>query len=218
MSAKKIKIILADDHALIREALETMLRHDESIVVASQAENGKKLLELIKQSPPDIVLLDIEMPVMGGMQALEIINKRFPDVAVIVLSFHKEIELMASMIAKGAKAFLTKDCNCKALLEAIHSVYNDGFYFNKSVSHALLEGYLKEKAINPIFSELALSKREVEILTELCEGKTNKQIASKLSIAASTVDFHRGRIYRKTKSKNLAGIVKYALKHGLINA
>ena len=216
--SEKIRVIITDDSALIRESLDLLLKQDNRIEVIAHCENGKKLLEQLKQQKADVVLLDIDMPIMNGKEVLEATSKRFPDVAVIMLSMCAETRIMADFISCGAKAFLSKGCNAEDLFEAIYTVNSEGFYFNKSVSRALLEGYLKEKSVNPEFSELALSKREKEILTELCDGKTNKQIAHKLNITPSTVDFHRGRIYRKTKSKNLAGIVKYAVKHSLVEA
>jgi DNA-binding NarL/FixJ family response regulator len=208
--------MLAEDHSVVRQALVNLLKTDSNISIIGEAENGKMLLELLKRDLPDLILLDIEMPVMNGYETLQIISKKFPDVYVVILSMHDNIAIMTDLISKGAKAYLSKCCDMDSLFDAIYSVKREGFYFNKSVSRALLEGYLKEKNINPIFKEISLSCREKEVLAELCEGKTNKEIACKLNITASTVDFHRGRIYKKTNSKNLAGIVKYALKHGLI--
>jgi DNA-binding NarL/FixJ family response regulator len=211
-----IKIIVVEDQELMRKSFIALLKEDKHFEVIAEAANGKELLELLKQTTPDIVLLDIEMPVMNGKEALEIINKRFPEVKVIMLSMHAGINFISELMARGARAFIPKDCDPDSLFEAIHTVHSEGYYFDKSISEAVLRGLQREKSINPILEALSLSDREVEILKELCEGKTNKQIAASLKISVSTVDFHRGNVYKKTNSKNIIDLIKYAIKYGLI--
>lgn len=213
----KIKLSVVEDQELLRKSFIALLKEDRKLQVISEAANGKELLEQLKVVRPDVILLDIEMPVMNGKEALEIINKRFPDVKVIILTLHAGPNFVSELMARGARAFIPKDCDPDMLFEAIHSVHNEGFYFNKNISEAILRGLQREKSINPLLDSIALSDREIEILKELCEGKTNREIAGTLKIASSTVDYHRGNVYRKTGSKNVIDLIKYALKYGIIS-
>jgi DNA-binding NarL/FixJ family response regulator len=212
-----IKLIIAEDQELMRKSFIALLKEDQDFEIIAEASNGKELLEILKHTTPDVVLLDIEMPVMNGREALEIINKRFPDVKVIMLSMHAGPHFISELMARGARAFLPKNCDPDALFEAIHTVSSEGYYFDKSISEAMLRGLQREKSINPLLEELSLSDRETEILKEICEGKTNRQIAEALNISIGTVDFHRGNIYKKTRSKNLVELLKYAIKNGIIS-
>lgn len=213
----KIRIIVTEDQELMRKSLIALLKEDPAIEVVAEASNGKELLELMKHTEADIILLDIEMPVMSGAEALDVINKRFGDMKVIMLSMYAGVNFISELMSKGARAYLPKNCDPDSFFEAIHTVYSEGYYFDKSVSEAMLRGLQKEKAINPVLDAMSLSDREIDILKEICEGKTNKQIAESLKISMHTVDFHRGNIYKKTKSKNLLSLLKYAIKSGIID-
>lgn len=201
----------------MRKSFIALLKEDPALEIVGEASNGKELLELLKSTETDIVLLDIEMPIMNGVEALEVINKRFAEIKVVMLSMHAGAVFVSELMARGARAYLPKNCDADTFFEALHIVHNEGYYFDKSVSQAMLRGLQREKAINPLLDELSLSDREVEILKEICDGKTNKQIAELLKISASTVDFHRGNIYKKTKSKNITDLLKYAIKNGIIS-
>jgi len=214
---KKIKIILAEDQELLRRSFIALLKEDHSFDIIGEAANGKELLELLKQVTPDIVILDIEMPVMNGIEALDIMVKRFPEIKVVILSMHTGTVFISELMTRGARSYLPKNCDADTLFEAIHTVYSEGYYFDKAVSEAMLKGLQKEKSINPLLDELALSERELDILKQLCEGKTNKDISKALKITVATIDYHRGNLYRKTKSKNLVDLLKYAIKNGIVN-
>ena len=213
---KKTSIMIAEDQTLVRKAFISLLE-EANFKVIGEADNGKDLLDLLKQNLPDIVILDIEMPVMGGKETLEIIHKRFPTVKVIMLSMHAELNYMSAFMEMGASAYLPKACDVEILIEAINTVKTKGQYFSPGVAEALLSELKKEKNIHPLHDEAALSDREKEILKILCEGKTNKEIGASLHISPNTVDYHRGNIYAKTKSKNITDLVKYAIKHGVIS-
>jgi DNA-binding NarL/FixJ family response regulator len=214
--SKKIKIVLAEDQELMRKSFISLLKEDKEFQVTGEASNGKELLELLKSTTPDIVLLDIEMPVMNGMEALSVMSKRFPDIRVIILSMYSGPSFIYEMMARGARAYLAKNCDAETLFEAIHTVYHEGFYFDKNVSEAMLKGLQREKSLNPILELMALSDREIEIVKTLCEGKTNKEIADTMNISENTVHYHRLNIYKKTKSRNITDLVKYAIKNGII--
>lgn len=216
---KKIKVVIAEDQELMRKALISLLEEDQRIRIIAEAENGKKLMEVLLKSrhdQPDIVLLDLEMPVMNGKESLELIRKKYSKVKTIILSVHHEEAIMLDMMTSGASAYLSKGCSASTLFEAIHTVHKEGAFFDKDTSRAMFSGLLK-RSVNPLFDEHSLSKRETEIVQELCKGKTNKEVAAALNITTSTVDFHKGNIYKKTKSKNMADLVRYAIKNKIID-
>ncbi len=209
--------MLADDHQLVRMAFAALLDEQADLNMIGHAGNGKELLALIKADQPDIVLLDIDMPVMDGRQCLGLIRSRFPEVKVIMLSLYKDPALMSEYMANGAAAYLHKDADMEDLLLAIRTVHREGTYFSKELSKALLTNIRKEKKSNPFFDEPVLSNKEMAVLKELCDGKTNQEIADKLHISINTVGFHRNNIYSKTKSHNIAELMKYSIRHGLIS-
>lgn len=213
---KKIKIIVADDHELVRQGFISLLKCDSRISVIGEAENGRLLLDLIKLNEPDIVLVDLEMPVMNGAEALTIIKKRFPHIGVIIVSMHYTSSLVSEYLARGAGAYLYKNVTFETLLDAIDSVKAKGQYFDQAASNAMLHGLKAQKGINSALDELCLTEREIDVLKLLCKEKTNKEVGAILSITPSTVDFHRRNIYSKTKCKNIAGLVKYAIRNGII--
>jgi DNA-binding NarL/FixJ family response regulator len=214
---KKIGVVVAEDQELMRTALISLLNENKKITVTGEAENGKKVLDLLKNGKTDIVLMDLEMPVMNGRECLGIIRKKFPDVKVVILSMYDEEALVIDLITQGANAYLSKGCSSTVLYEAILTVYKEGAYFDRNVSKAMLSNLLRQKGINPLMDELSLSKRELEVMQELCRGKTNKEIADGFRISSSTIDFHRSNIYKKTKSKNITDLVKYAIRHKFID-
>ncbi len=216
MPDRKIRIVIAEDHRLVRKGLKNLLEQHPRLCVVGEAADGKELMALLKDSGTDVVLLDIEMPNMNGRQALEIITKRFPDIKVVMLSVHSELMYMIEFVTMGARAYITKGASEETLWKTILAVHKDGHYFDQELSKAMLSSLQNKKSINPLFDELALSKRELEILKELCQGKTNKEIAASLKITMTTVNFHRVNIYRKTKSHNIAELIQYSMKQGLI--
>jgi DNA-binding NarL/FixJ family response regulator len=211
----KIKIMMAEDHKSARQAYVSLLKDEENIEVLGDASNGLDLLKLMEKKEPDIVITDLEMPVMNGYQLLEIIKERFKNVKVIVLSMHDEDYYISDLIIKGASAYLPKRCELEDIIFTINKVYVDGYYFNTPVSKIVVSSSLNDQKFKPFYEELGLSTRELEVLKLICEEKTNKEIAMKLDISLSTVDYHRQSIYRKTQSTSLVGLVKYAVKNGL---
>lgn len=202
----RIRIILAEDKALMRKSLIALLKEYPQFEVVGEAVNGKELLELLKKVDTDIVLMDIKMPVMSGTEALKIMQLRFPSVKVIILSVHNDIAYIKDSIALGARGYLAKDCSPEQLMTTIVKIYKNGFYLAEDVSKHLLY----DSVYGGTMYRQALSNRETEVLKELCTGKTEKEIAQKLNISPHTVHFHRVNIYTKTNSHNLADLLKYA--------
>lgn len=214
---QKIKLMVADDQHLFRKSLISLLKEAPDMEVAAEAENGKQLIDLLKHNEPDIVLLDVEMPVMDGKTALEIIVKRFSKVKVIVLSVHYDAGLVSDFMGRGASCYLTKNCQTEMLFDAIRVVKTKGHYFDASVSKAMLDSIQREKSNAPFTGEVVLNDREIDIMKRICDGKTNKEIASSLNLSASTIDFHRSKIYSKTHSNNITQLLKFALKSGIVD-
>jgi DNA-binding NarL/FixJ family response regulator len=213
-----ITIIIAEDQKMVRKGLIALIHEADHLQVIGEANNGKELLELLKTLSPDIVLLDIEMPLMNGKETLELIRRKHPGIKVIMLSMYADSSYMTEFMTMGASAFIPKGCDVEILIDAIETVKGQGTYFNTIVSETLLNNLQNGNGTNKPFDELSLTEREIEILKEICKGNTNKQIADNLHITYNTVDFHRGNIYAKTKSKNVTDLVRYAIRNGIISA
>lgn len=214
VTLKEITIVLAEDQKLMREGIKSLLEDEVHLKVIGEAENGRELLDLLKQTQPDIILLDIDMPVMGGKEALEVISKRYPKIKVIMLSMHNDEYIISACMTMGARSYLAKGCDADILIETIEAVNRNGRHFNDSVSKAMLTNLKHEKSIQ--HENVILTPREIEILKALCDGKTNQEIANELHISENTVHFHRTNVYHKTKSQNISDVIKYAIKNGII--
>jgi len=212
---KPIRIAIAEDHLLLRETLVRFFKSESSINVILDVGNGAELLSAIKNLKIEIVLLDIRMPVLDGWQALNILNERHPEIRVIIVSMHDSESYIVEGIKKGARGFLCKDCSGETLVDAIHSVHEEGFYFSKKTSKAL-----RSKVVNNEFNDLtvlheSLSERETQIVKFICSGKTNKEIAELMFLSVRTIESHRKNISEKTKCTNVASLVVYAIKNGV---
>lgn len=213
---KKISIILAEDQDLMRQSLKALLGDYEEFTVVGEAANGKQLLDLLKTVSADVVLLDLEMPVMNGREALLVIRSKYPDVKVILLSMHNSPEVMMDLMSCGARAYVPKGSDVDALLSTIKQVDEFGYFFSEEVSKAMRNATQRDKEENTINEDAPLSDREMEVMKELCKGSTAKEIAATLFLTVRTVEFHRLNIYAKTNSHNIAELVKYAIKHGIV--
>ena|SRR6218665_2571454 len=207
--------MIAEDHTSARQAYAAILGAEPNIRVSGQAGNGLELLKLMEKSRPDIVITDLDMPVMSGSQLIDVIRARFPEVRTIVLSMHNEAEYISQLILNGANAYVPKSSDIEELILAINRVQEEGFYFSKVVSKIIVSNAIKKRDHAGPLKQLALSAREQDVLRLLCDEKTNKQIAESLNISLSTVDFHRQGIYKKTQASSVIGLVKYAIKNGL---
>lgn len=214
VTLKEITIVLAEDQKLMREGIKSLLEDEAHLKIIGEAENGRELLDLLKHTTPDIILLDIDMPVLNGREALEVINKRYPEIKVIMLSMHNDDYIISACMTMGARSYLAKGCDADTLIQTIESVNRNGRHFSDSVSKAMLTNLKHEKTIQ--HEDVTLTPREIEILKALCDGKTNQEIANELHISGDTVHFHRGNVYRKTKSKSISDVIKYAIKNGFI--
>jgi len=211
---KKIKVFLVDDHQLFRNGLSLLLENEKNIAITGEAENGKQFLESIIQEQPDIVLMDIEMPVMDGFQATEAVCHTYPDIKVISLTMFGEEHYYLKMIEAGAKGFILKNSDIDEVIKAIKKVNDGGTYFSQEILYNMVKNIQEvRKEAGP---SVVLSSRENEILELICKGFSNIEIASELNISKRTVEKHRSNILDKTQTHNTASLVMYAIENKLV--
>jgi len=213
---RPIKVAIADDHALFRAGVKTALLGKKDVELIAEADNGMQLLNLLKHIEPDVILLDIQMPIMDGIQTLPEIRKLYPGVKVIILSMHNDHSMISKLMEIGANSYLTKNSDSETIYQAIKTCYEQEFFFNELTNKALLSG-LRTKRTEPSSpQDINLSEKEVTILKLMCEEKTTKEIADIVEISPRTVEAIRDKLKTKTGAKSMAGLVMYALKSGII--
>ena len=208
---KKWNIYLVDDHALFREGLRFLLQKVDGVSMIYEAENGAELIQGLEQYDVDLILLDIEMPVMNGIETAERALKIRPDMKIIALSMYADDNYYASMIEAGADGFLLKNSSFSEVKRAIEEVMNGKNYFSLEILQAILNRLNRPKEQK---EAQELTERENEVLFHICQGLSNTQIAEELGISKRTVDKHRENLLQKTQSKNTANLVIYAIKQG----
>lgn len=209
----KINLLLADDHQIIIDGLKSLLKDQPEIKVAAEANNGREALRILNFIPIDVLLMDIDMPVMNGIDALKEINKNNPGVKVIILSMHNEAGMIKNLIDLGANGYLLKSCSQDELLEAIKKVTAGQSYFSTDVTLALLK---PSSVDNTEQKNELLTDRETEILRLIASGFSNKEIGDQLFISHRTVDTHRTNLMKKLNVNNIAGLISYAIKNGIV--
>ena len=203
-----IKLILVDDHPLFREGIAARLSMNDNIEIIAEADNGRQLLEQLKTLQPDIVMMDISMPEINGMDALEIIKEKFPNLKVIILSMHDEKEYILNVIRSGAAGYLFKDISGEEMIKALQKVYEGGKYFSEDITEILAQDRQER-------SNTVLTTREQLILRLISHGYNNKKIASELDISVRTVETHKRNIKQKLDIDTTSGLVRYAIEHRL---
>ncbi len=216
-----IKVIIADDHVLYRAGVKTSLSTKKDIKVIAEADNGMHLLNLIKSIPCDVILLDIQMPVMDGIAALPEIKKILPNVKVIMLTFVEDQSMITKLMELGANSYLTKTSDSEIIYEAIKTCYEQEYYFNSLTNQALLSNLKQRQA--PIAAQhmmqqqdVQLSEKETTILRLMCEEKSTKEIADIVDLSPRTVESIRDKLKVKTGAKSTAGLIMYAVRHKII--
>jgi two-component system response regulator NreC len=211
VSSSTIRILLADDHTILRQGLKLILSSQPDLQVVGEAANGNEVVQLAQELRPDIVLLDVAMPELNGIDATRRMMETNPKLRILVLSMHKEAVYVREILRAGARGYLLKDVIDSELLSAVRSVARGDGYVSPAVSSALLSDY-RQNIHDPID---LLTKREREVLQLIAEGKTNKEVAAKLNLSVYTVDSHRGKIMEKLNLHSTGELVRFAIKHGL---
>lgn len=211
-----IKVAIADDHALFRTGVKTSLSQRKDIQMIAEAENGMQLLNLLKHIKPDVILLDIHMPIMDGYTTLPEIKKLYPEMKVIMLSMNNDPSIITKMMEIGANSYLTKESDSETIYQAIRTCFEQEFFFNELTNKALLNGLRTKRPTEVMAPEVNLSDKEITILKLMCEEKSTKEIAELVDLSPRTVEAIRDKLKTKTGVKSMAGLVMYAVKAGIV--
>lgn len=209
--SKKVSIIVAEHQAIFRTVLANYLNSQFEFEVRAQVSNGKELMNELKTQTPDVILMELKMPVMDGHETLTMIRNRYPDQKVIIFSLQDSAESINQIQNHGANGFVSKLDPVEVLSNTIKAVHTKGFFLHKKLQQAK-----RDHTLNTIKKEL-LSEKEISVVKEVCNGLSNIQISKRLFISCSTVDFHRQNIYKKTGSRNAIDVMRYALKNKLFS-
>jgi len=211
---EKIQVMIVDDHEIFRNGLKMVLGKLKYVELVGEAVNGKDFIDLLGEVTPDIVLLDVEMPGLNGIDAAKIALERNPGLRIIALTMFGEDDYIQSMLDAGAKGFLIKNINKDTLEKAIQTVYNGGNYYSEELFEFFTKQFAKEK--EPAHDSIEFTRREKEILQLLCEGLSNKEIADALFVSERTVLGHKTNLLAKTNTKNSLSLMAYAIKKKLV--
>ena len=209
------RIILADDHGIMREGLRALLEKQPGIEVIAEAENGRTTVELSRELKPDVVIIDIAMPDLNGIEATRQIVAESPGVKVIALSMHSDRKFVREMLSAGASGYMLKDSAFEELDKAISTVNDNQTYLSPGIADTVVKDYLGKIVTDNSAASIALTKREREVLQLFAEGKTTKQIASLLFVSIKTIETHRKQIMDKLGLNSIAELTKYAIREGL---
>jgi DNA-binding NarL/FixJ family response regulator len=215
-SYTKISVVVADDHEIFRQGFKTMIGRYDELEVVGEAENGKELVQLVASLQPDLAFVDIKMPLMDGIDATREIASLSTGTRVIALSMFSDDVYVIDMLQAGASGYVLKNAHYDELVKASRIVMSGGYYFCNDASEKI-QSFLKIHALNSLtkVQDPVLTDREIQIIQLICEQLTTKEIAANLGLSQRTVDTYRDVIQKKTNSKNMAGVVLYAVKYGL---
>jgi two-component system response regulator DegU len=216
MKARKT-LALVDDHDLFLKGLNSLLKEYEELEILFQATDGNDLLNKLKNKQPQVILLDIRMPGMDGIEALGQVRQKYPNIKIIMLTQHTEDQIIYHLMEKGANGFLAKNTDIEIVVDAIYSVIEKGYYFNDPVSKALAKGASNHKKAVLPFNACSLSDREIEVVKLICKQMTIKEIAETLCLSPRTIDTYKENIFQKTGAKNNVGVVFYAIQYNLLD-
>ena len=210
-----IRVFLADDHNIFRQGLAGIIAEEHDMQIVGQAEEGRDAIRQIAKLRPDVVIMDVGMPALNGIEATRQVTGEFPQTRVIALSMHVDEKFVAEMLRAGAVGYLCKKCDADELLSAIRTVAAGRTYLSPSISGTLIDSYVRNVTARPVSAFAQLTDREREILQLLVEEKTIKQVASDLHLSIKTVHAHREHLMRKLNVQTVAGLTKYAVREGL---
>jgi two-component system nitrate/nitrite response regulator NarL len=213
-SGKVIRVLLADDHPVVRKGLGSCLAHAEQVVIVGEATDGQEALRKVKELAPDLVLMDIEMPLLNGLTAADILRKENPAVKVLLLSMHNDSDFVIRILQSGARGYILKQAPTEELIKAIEMIHAGETYFSQDVARLALNQFVRGQGDGPHAGQI--SAREREVLIAIAEGLSNKEIACRLGVGVRTVETHRERIMRKLNIHSIAGLTRFAIAKGLI--
>ena len=213
---QQIKIGIADDHVILRQGLIAILKEYPHLDIVLDVNNGQELMLELEKQLPDIILLDIEMPIMNGKDTLELIQLKYPSIKVMMMSMYFNDSYIIEFIKNGACAFLPKNCDIDKLVDAINTVYERGHYYDEKISEVIINVLKQLPPIHKLIpKKLDLTNRELEIIELICSKKTNNEIANQLHLSVRTIEGHRYNISKKTNTTNALELIEYAIKNNL---
>jgi DNA-binding NarL/FixJ family response regulator len=210
-----IKILLADDHRIMREGLRCLIETESDMKVVAEAADGRTAVRLAREVTPDMVIIDITMPDLNGVEATRQIVSEAPNVKVLAVSMHSDDHFVAGMLKAGACGYFLKDCAAEELVYAIRAVIAGEIYLSPKIASIVVEGYLRVLSKGQLTRAPELTAREREILQLVAEGETSKKIAARLHVSIKTIEAHRQKIMGKLNIRTVAGITKYAIQNGI---
>ena len=213
-----IRILIADEHRIVREAIISMLEKEGDIQVIGEAENGRTAVEMALELRPDIIIIETSLPSLNGIEATRQIIGAFPDVKIIALSGHSDNRSVYEMLRAGAMGYVPKQCAFSELISAIRNVISNKVYMSTQISGIVVEGYLNRRCDSENSPYSVLTAREREVLQLIAEGKSTKVIALELFVSVKTVEWHRSQLMKKLRMQSVAELVKYAIREGLTHA
>jgi two-component system, NarL family, response regulator NreC len=214
---RTIKILLADDHQIVRDGLRSLLEKQEGVQIVGEADNGRTAVELALELKPDLVIMDVTMPDLNGIEATRIILQASPRCKVIALSMHSDKRYVTRALQAGALGYLLKDCAFDELAKAIQTVLRNRIYLSSEINETVVKEYLKKTERLEQTAYSILTDRERQVVQLIAEGKTTKEIASILKISVKTVETHRQRSMNKLNIESIAGLTRFAIREGLVS-
>lgn len=213
----RIKVLITDDHALFRAGVRSSLSQYHDIDFIGEAENGMQLLNLIKFLKPDVILLDIQMPILDGIATLPEVKKALPEARIIMLTMNDDVSMISKLMEIGANSYLTKDSDSETIYLAIKTVFSKEYFFNDYTNKALLTGLKSRRVLEASnHDDAELTDKELQVLKLMCNEKSTKEIADIVEVSPRTVEAIRDRLKMKTGAKSTAGLILYAVKHGIV--
>ncbi|PWK79909.1 LuxR family two component transcriptional regulator [Mucilaginibacter oryzae] len=214
---KHIKIAIADDYTIFRDGLKVGLAIDDNLEVILEAGDGEDLVKGLETHKPDVIIMDLKMPVMDGMEATKLIKKKYPEIKIVVVTMYDDEKFVIHLMEIGASGYLLKNADADEIRKAVYSVYETGYYFNNVVSNALLKKLVIKGNIKPSFKEgVELTEREQDVLKLICAEKTAVEMGQQLFLSPRSVEGIRQRLIDKVGVRNTAGLVMFAVKNGII--
>ncbi len=214
----KIRIAIADDYKIYRDGLKVGLSADDNMEIIAEADNGEDLLKTLETNSPDVILMDLKMPVMDGMEATKQVRKKYPAIKVLVITMYEDDKFIIHLMENGANGYLLKNAEPDEIIKSIYAVYENGYYFNDVVNKALLKKLVLKNNLKPSFNQnIDLTEREQEVLKMICEEKTAAEIAKEIFLSPRSVEGIRQRLIEKIGVRNTAGLVMFAVKNGIVD-
>ncbi len=215
--AGNIKLLIVDDHAIVRQGLRALLEAQDGLSIVAEAENGRDAVKKVRELAPDVVIMDIAMPILNGLEATRQIKRLNPAVKVLALTMYNDEEYIFQILKSGAAGYLIKESSASELISAIRAVHGGNPYFSPVISRKIMDSYLREDGEQKAGREPdKLTNREKEVLQLIAEGYTNNEIGNFMKISVKTVETHRAHVMNKLDLHDVAGLIKYAIKNGLV--